>query len=194
MTAHFSDGATEDVTRWARFASADETVAQVDDEGRVSVKGPGETAVSVELPHRRRPGARALAVSDAVPDAVFATPQPHNRIDDLVLAKLRELQIAPSGLRRRREFIRRAYLDAAGILPTRDEVEAFLADTSPDKRARLVDRLLERPSSSTTGPTNGRTCCWCRAARSAGTTCAPSTAGFARTSRPTSRGTSSSTS
>ena len=62
-----------------------------------------------------------------------------------MLAKLRELRIRPSGLCSDAEFIRRAYLDAAGILPTRMEVETFLADPSPDKRARLVDALLERP-------------------------------------------------
>ena len=69
----------------------------------------------------------------------------HNRIDDLVIDKLRQMQIPPSGLGRRAVFIRRAYLDAAGILPTRAEVEAFVADSAPDKRARLVDALLKRP-------------------------------------------------
>src|SRR5947209_10877035 len=43
------------------------------------------------------------------------------------------------------EFIRRAYLDAAGILPTPEEVKKFLADTSTDKRTKLIDALLERP-------------------------------------------------
>src|SRR5947209_1456144 len=43
------------------------------------------------------------------------------------------------------EFIRRAYLDAAGILPTPEEVKKFLADSSTDKRAKLIDALLERP-------------------------------------------------
>src|SRR5207244_5605907 len=41
-------------------------------------------------------------------------------------------------------FLRRAYLDAAGILPTSEEVEDFLGDRAPDKRAKVVDRLLER--------------------------------------------------
>ena len=41
-------------------------------------------------------------------------------------------------------FLRRAYLDAAGVLPTSEEVENFLADTSADKRAKAVDRLMQR--------------------------------------------------
>src|SRR5205814_3025465 len=42
-------------------------------------------------------------------------------------------------------LLRRAYLDTLGILPTSDEVRAFLGDTHSDKRARLIDALLERP-------------------------------------------------
>jgi len=143
--ARFSNGASEDVTVWSRFASADETVAQVDDRGRVTVKGPGETAVSVSfltgvaLTRVRSP------FPTPVPEVVFASAARHNRIDDLVIDKLRQMQIPPSGLAGDAVFIRRAYLDAAGILPTRKEVEAFVGDTAPDKRARLVDALLQRP-------------------------------------------------
>ena len=68
----------------------------------------------------------------------------HNYIDDLVLAKLKALNIAPSGPADDATFLRRAYLDAAGILPTSEEVEDFLADHAADKRAKLIDRLLER--------------------------------------------------
>src|SRR3974377_703939 len=67
-----------------------------------------------------------------------------NYIDDLVLAKLKSLNIAPSPLASDSAFLRRGYLDAAGILPTAEEVENFLADKSPDKRANLVDSLIER--------------------------------------------------
>ena len=68
-----------------------------------------------------------------------------NFIDDLVLKKLEALRIPPSGDCTDAEFIRRVYLDAAGILPTPEEVKKFLADPRPDRRAKLVDALLERP-------------------------------------------------
>ena len=43
------------------------------------------------------------------------------------------------------QFVRRLYLDAVGRVPGADEARAFLADTAPDKRARLIDRLLYSP-------------------------------------------------
>ena len=108
------------------------------------MRGPGETAVSasfltgVALARVRSP------FPATVPESAYASAARVNAIDDLVLDKLRQLHIEPSPLCTDGEFIRRAYLDAAGILPTRDEVERFLADSSPDKRARLVDALLAR--------------------------------------------------
>ena len=55
------------------------------------------------------------------------------------------LSIAPSELCTDEEFVRRAYLDVCGLLPTGDEVKAFLADKDANKRAKLIDKLLERP-------------------------------------------------
>jgi hypothetical protein len=80
-----------------------------------------------------------------VDPAVYARAPRSNFIDDLVLAKLAELNIEPSPLSSDAEFIRRVFLDAAGILPTPEEVRTFLADQAPDKRAKLVDGLLARP-------------------------------------------------
>jgi len=144
VTASFTDGTTADVTHWAKYGTADETVAHVDDDGRVTVKGPGETAIAVSfltgvaLARVRSP----FPVS--IPEATFTSAERFNAIDEPVLAKLRELHIPPSPLCSDNEFIRRAFLDATGTLPTRADVDAFVADTRSDKRARLVDSLFER--------------------------------------------------
>jgi hypothetical protein len=67
-----------------------------------------------------------------------------NYVDALVDEKLRKLRIQPSELCDDREFVRRVYLDICGIVPTVEETQAFVADTAPDKRAKLIDELLER--------------------------------------------------
>ncbi|MBI2900087.1 MAG: DUF1553 domain-containing protein [Planctomycetes bacterium] len=65
-------------------------------------------------------------------------------IDDAVLAALRERGIEPAQPCSDETFVRRVYLDVIGTLPEPQEVRAFLADRSADKRARLIDALLER--------------------------------------------------
>jgi hypothetical protein len=144
VSARFSNGTVEDVTAWAKFASADETVAQVDDAGRVTMRGPGETAISVSFLSGVTMTRVRAPFDAAVAESAYTGAARFNLIDDHVLAKLRQMRIAPSPLAPDHVFIRRAYLDAAGILPTRAEVEAFLRDTSPDKRTTLVDHLLTR--------------------------------------------------
>jgi hypothetical protein len=145
VVAHYSDGHAENVTRWARFATADENVVQIDQDGALTVKGPGETALSVGFLTAVASARIVSPFPHRVADDAYVRSPRGNFIDDLVLEKLRELNIAPSAQSRDDEFIRRAYLDAAGILPGPAEVEAFLADSAADKRTRLVDRLLERP-------------------------------------------------
>ena len=144
VRAHFSDGRAEDVTRWARFSSGDASVAAVDGRGRVKVQAPGEAPISAWY-LSRIVTARVTAPFPGEVDAqVFARAPRVNFIDDLVLQRLAELNIEPSQLSSDTEFIRRAFLDAAGILPAPEEVRAFLADPAPDKREALVDRLLAR--------------------------------------------------
>jgi len=65
-------------------------------------------------------------------------------IDRLVLQRLRGLGVEPAPLCSDPVFVRRAYLDTIGLLPTAQEARAFLLDRRPDKRRRLVDRLLSR--------------------------------------------------
>jgi len=80
-------------------------------------------------------------------DAVFeaTTPlAPQNRIDDLELAHWRQVGVAPARLCSDAVFVRRAYLDVIGTLPTAAEAQKFFADPDPKKRSRLIDELLER--------------------------------------------------
>ena len=75
---------------------------------------------------------------------MFAEAARHNDIDKLVLKKLEALRIPPAPVCTDSEFLRRVYLDACGVLPTPEERRRFLEDKSPDKRAKLIDALLER--------------------------------------------------
>jgi hypothetical protein len=145
VRAWYSDGRTADVTRWAKFNSSDDLVAAVDADGRVKVAGHGEAAVTVWYANFVAAGRIRSPFPKVVDPATFAAAGRNNFIDDLVLKKLRDLALPPSPPCTDAEFLRRSYLDAAGILPTPDEVQKFQADTSPGKRARLIDSLLERP-------------------------------------------------
>jgi len=60
-------------------------------------------------------------------------------------AKMKMLNILPSELCSDQEFIRRAYLDVCGVLPSPQEVTKFLESKDTGKRAKLIDELLERP-------------------------------------------------
>jgi hypothetical protein len=76
---------------------------------------------------------------------VFTKAPRHNSIDDAILKHLALLHIPPSPAASDAEFLRRSYLDAAGILPSPSEVDAFLKDTALDKRNKLIDGLMKRP-------------------------------------------------
>ncbi len=145
VTAIYSDGHTADVTHWAKFDSGDEGVATVDNDGLVAMHGYGEAPVTVWYQSHVAFSRLRIPFPNKIVDAVFREAPRHNYIDDLVLNHLRVLHIPPSAQAGDSEFMRRAYLDATGILPTPAEVDAFLHDTSPDKRSRLIDALIKRP-------------------------------------------------
>jgi hypothetical protein len=145
VRAWYSDGHSADVTRWAKFSSTEDLVAAVDENGRVKVAGYGEAAVTVWYSNLVALCRVRSPLANRIDPKVFAEAPRHNFIDNLVLKKLEALHFPPSPPCDDSTFIRRAYLDAAGILPTPEEVRAFLADRRPDKRARLIDSLLRRP-------------------------------------------------
>jgi len=140
--AHFSDGSRRDVTSLACYELTNR-LASVDHDGRVHRDELGETTVIVRFLNQQRPV--RLAFLPARPGFVWSEPPAANYIDELVDAKLRTLHMNPSSLSDDRTFVRRAFLDAIGLLPTADEARRFIADPSPEKRTRLIDDLLARP-------------------------------------------------
>jgi hypothetical protein len=144
VRARYSDGHTEDVTRWVKFSSSNEGVATVDDWGRVKMNGAGEAAVTLYYASRVLYSRLSVPFPNTVSAAVYEQFPRKNFVDDLVIAKLRNLHLAPSKVADDATFLRRAYLDATGVLPSAEEVERFLADTAADKRAKLVEQLMER--------------------------------------------------
>ena len=143
VQAAYSDGRVEDVTHWAKFSGTDDSVATVDDTGRLKVTGRGEAFVSVWYDSRVGRVAVTSPYTTKLDPQVFTSAPRHNPIDEKNLAKLASLRIPPSPDAGDAAFLRRAYLDATGTLPPLDQVEAFLNDRDPTKRAKLVDRLLE---------------------------------------------------
>ncbi len=144
VRAKYSDGQIQDVTRWVKFSSSDEGVASVDDFGHVKMNGSGEAAITLWYSSRVLYSRLSVPFPTAIEPGVYTKFQRNNYVDDMVLAKWKALHLAPSAPASDATFIRRAFLDAAGILPTAEEVESFLADQSADKRAKLIDSLLAR--------------------------------------------------
>lgn len=145
VTAKFSDGHSEDVTRWTKYNATNASVATVDDTGLIKTTGSGEGSVSAWYLSRLALATITIPNASNVDPAAFAALKPRNFIDELTLKKLHELNIPPSVRAEDHEFLRRAFLDTIGVLPTLDETRAFLADKTADKRDRLIDSLLQRP-------------------------------------------------
>ncbi len=149
VEAYYSDGTMADVTSLAGITSSDDLIASVNQDALAQVNGTGEAIVQASFNGM-------MAVSRlAIPQVIPANEKPPvadgrstprgNRIDEFVQARLQRLNIPSSEISGDLEFLRRAYLDVLGILPTPDEVRSFLKDDRADKRAQLVDHLLERP-------------------------------------------------
>jgi len=139
VKASYSDGTEKDVTREAVFNSAREEVAAVDAGGTVTANGFGQTPIVVS--YLRKFDTACIVVPQTLPSG-FPETAPNNRIDELVFAKLKELGIPPSEVCTDEVFLRRLYLDVIGTLPTPEQARAFLADADPQKRSKLIDRLL----------------------------------------------------
>jgi hypothetical protein len=145
VLAYFSDGHVEDATRWAKYTSVQGSVASVDERGKVTITGPGEAAIKVWYLNHSAMAYLSVPYANQVAPEVFANAPRRNFIDEHVLAKLQALRVPPSEKCDDATFLRRAYLDTIGTLPTAEEAREFVSDASADKRDRLIDELLARP-------------------------------------------------
>jgi hypothetical protein len=144
VRAKYSDGQVRDVTEWSKFAATNEAVASVDEDGQITVMGHGGGAVTVWYASKIVNVRITSPYPAEIPATVYAEAQRNNFIDELVLKQLALLHLPPAPPADDATFVRRAFLDTIGKLPTSDEVRAFLADRSADKRERLINALLAR--------------------------------------------------
>jgi hypothetical protein len=141
VRARYADGTDRDVTSLAVFLTSNDNSAPIDLSGLVKAAARGEAFVMARY-ETYTVGSQVLVM----PKDVMYTPPAitGNYVDELVGAKLKKLRILPSDLCTDEEFLRRATIDITGTLPTEEEYAAFMADPAADKRAKLVNALLER--------------------------------------------------
>jgi hypothetical protein len=142
VRATWTDGRAEDVTATAQFDSLNEAIAVVTPAGLVTAKDRGETSVMVRF------GGQATVMQVSLPfegKPAGGAPDAFNFVDEKLIAKWKDLGLAPSALGSDEEYFRRIHLDAIGTLPEPAAVKAFLKDTDPAKRKKAIDRVLDRP-------------------------------------------------
>ncbi|MFN3159717.1 MAG: DUF1549 domain-containing protein [Rubinisphaera brasiliensis] len=141
--AFYSDGTQRDVTDLAIFQSNNDNSAEVDPKsGLVTAGKRGEAFVMARFA-TETVGSQFIVLPKGL---VYEPSQekPVNYVDELVMNKLIKLRMNPSEVCTDEVFIRRIYIDMVGMVPTPEEYRAFVADTDPDKRAKLIDKLLEQ--------------------------------------------------
>ncbi len=139
VEAVYANGTRRDVTTYAMFDCQSEAIASVTDSGSIKARGPGQTAVMIRFMGQAKVTTVVVPYRNQVDLAQF---HPANFVDELAKQRWQRLGLQPVGICDDTTFIRRAFLDAIGTLPEPQRVREFLADSSADKRERLVDELL----------------------------------------------------
>ncbi|MDB5387974.1 MAG: S-layer protein [Planctomycetaceae bacterium] len=154
VVAFFSNGTSRDVTRQTVYQSNETAIATIDADGLVKTDSHhGLVAVMARF------GEQIATFHAAVPfvadeqklaEVQRQLDQLERKIgeapvDRLMLRQWRSMGIVPSEPADDATFVRRVTIDICGTLPTSEEVQSYLTDTHTDKRAKLIDRLLERP-------------------------------------------------
>ena len=139
VVATYTDGTTEDVTRMALYEPNDTEMAESTPEGLIKTL---DLAGEVAIMARYQGQVSTFRATIPLGAEVKSVPQPVNFIDTAVFNKLKVLGIPPSPVADDSTFLRRVYIDVSGTLPTDAEVKAFIADKDPQKRNKVIDRLL----------------------------------------------------
>ena len=142
VVATYTDGSKRDVTTQSVFMSSNSSVFGVTDKGLVAANRWGGAAIMARYLGVISPSFFTLPQVRNTPYPAVAT---NNIIDKLVVDNLKRLNIVPSPLCTDNEFIRRLSMDTIGRLATPEEIKAFLADTDPQKRSKLIDVLMDKP-------------------------------------------------
>lgn len=140
VTAYYSDGSTEDVTRAAQFDVNAPEMGEVSKTGLVKANDlTGDVAVMT-----RYQGLVAV-FRGTVPLGIKIDQRPpqKNFVDQFVLDKLERLGMPPSPVCDDATFLRRVTIDLAGRLPTIEETQQFMSENDAGKRDQLVDRLVD---------------------------------------------------
>jgi hypothetical protein len=143
VTARYSDGSVRDVTDLALFMTNNDAVVSIDKQGNAKANNRGGAFVFARF-NKFTVGSEVLVLPTDDHFVWSDTPEA-NFIDTLVFDKLKKLHLAPSELCDDETFLRRVTLDLIGLPPTREEYDRFVADTDKNKRAKLIDQLLDRP-------------------------------------------------
>lgn len=146
VKAKYSDGSQRDVTHLADLSSTEKEIARVSEDAVVRVgETSGEAVIVarymglVDVSRVTVPAEKVLA------ESYYAALPVNNYVDRHLYARLAKLALTPSELCSDEEFIRRASLDAIGVLPSVEQVKGFLADQDPQKRNKLIEKLLDDP-------------------------------------------------
>ncbi len=142
--AKLESGKELEVTRFARFDVFDSTIAEADEKGKVLGRRSGDTHILAH--YAGQIGFTYALVPQASPKNLkFTDEKLSDSIDRAIAKKQRTLNIVPTPVADDLTFLRRIHVDVIGQLPTADEIHKFLADKSPDKRAKAIDALLAHP-------------------------------------------------
>ena len=145
--AYYADGSMRDVTALATFDSNDKEIATATEEGFVTIgRTNGQGVVVARFMGLVGASEITVPADRLLPAEQYAALPVRNFIDQLAYDRFKELGLFPSDGCTDAEFLRRATLDTLGILPRADQARAFLDDTDPEKRDKLIERLLSDPA------------------------------------------------